>query len=97
MKTDYDKMDKITRNFLLGENYDPTILSSIQIIFEMLNGLRIGTQRDTNKVEIAKEQVVKVRRHIKRIEERNKSLEEQVQTLEEQLTVLEEKKVSKKK
>ena len=94
MKTDYDKM---TRKFLLGEDYDPTILSSIQIIFEMLNGLRIGTQRDTNKVEIAKEQVVKVRRHIKRIEERNRNLEEQVQTLEEQLTVLEEKKVSKKK
>lgn len=94
MKTDYGKM---TRKFLLGEDYDPTILSSIQIIFEMLNGLRIGTQRDTNKVEIAKEQVVKVRRHIKRIEERNRNLEEQVQTLEEQVKILEEKKVSKKK
>lgn len=94
MKTDYRKM---TRKFLLGENYDPTILSSIQIIFEMLNGLRINTQRDTNKVEIAKEQVVKVRRHIKRIEERNRNLEEQVQTLEEQVKVLEEKKVAKKK
>ena len=51
MKVD---LDDITRKFLLGENYDPTVLSSVQMIFEMLNGLRIGTQRDTNKVEIAK-------------------------------------------
>ena len=92
----YDKMDKITRNFLLGEDYNPTILSSIQIIFEMLNGLRFGTQRDLNKVEIVKEQVVKVRRHIKKVEEKNRTLEEQVQTLEEQLVILEEKKGSKK-
>ena len=47
--------------------------------------------------EIAKEQLVKVRRQIKRIQERNRSLEEQVTTLEEQLKVLEETKTSKKK
>ena len=93
MKTDYGKM---TRKFLLGEEHNPTILSSIQIIFEMLNSLRFGTQRDLNKVEIVKEQVVKVRRHIKKVEEKNRTLEEQVQTLEEQLVILEEKKGSKK-
>ena len=93
MKTDFDK---ITRDFLLGENYDPTVLSSIQMIFEMLNGIRITSQRDTNKIEIAKEQIVKVRRHVKRIEERNKNLEEQVGVLEEKLKVLEETKNKKK-
>ena len=50
MKVD---LDDITRKFLLGENYDPTVLSSVQMIFEMLNGLRILSQRDTNRVEIA--------------------------------------------
>ena len=92
MKTDYDQM---TREFLLGENYDPTVLSSIQMVFEMLNGIRITSQRDTNKIEVAKEQVVKVRRHIKRLQEINKNLEEQVGVLEEKLTVLEEKKKKK--
>lgn len=95
MKTDYEEMRDRTKRFLLGETYDPTVLSSIQIIFEMLNGLRIVSQRDTNKVEIAKEQVVKVRRHIKRIEEKNRNLEEQMEILEEKLNVLEEKKKKK--
>ena len=93
MKVDYDQM---TRRFLLKEDYDPTILSSIQMIFEMLSGIRIVSQRDTNKIEVAKEQMIKVRRHVKRIQERNKNLEEQVGVLEEQLKVLEEKKTKKK-
>ena len=93
MKVDYDQM---TRRFLLKEDYDPTVLSSIQMIFEMLNGIRITSQRDTNKIEVAKEQIVKVRRHVKRIEERNKNLEEQLGVLEEKLKVLEETKSKKK-
>ena len=92
-----EDLNRITRSFLMGESYDPTVLSSIQMIFEMLNGLRITSQRDTNRIEVAKEQVVKVRRHVKRLEERNRNLEEQVQVLEEQVKVLEETKVSKKK
>tara|TARA_B100002052_G_scaffold163135_1_gene148544 strand:- start:306 stop:590 length:285 start_codon:yes stop_codon:yes gene_type:complete len=92
-----EDLNRITRSFLMGESYDPTVLSSIQMVFEMLNGLRITSQRDTNRIEVAKEQVVKVRRHVKRLEERNRSLEEQIQVLEEQVKVLEETKVSKKK
>jgi len=91
-----NQLDKITKRFLLNEEYDPTTLSSIQSIFEMLSTLRILSQRDTNRVEIAKEQLVKVRRQVKRIQERNKTLEEQVTTLEEQLKVLEETKTKKK-
>ena len=94
MKVD---LDHITRKFLLGESYDPTVISSVQIIFEMLNGLRITSQRDTNRVEIAKEQLIKVRRNIKRIQERNNNLQEQVETLEDQVKVLEETKEKKKK
>ena len=91
-----NQLDKITKRFLLNEEYDPTTLSSIQTIFEMLSSLRILSQRDTNKVEIAKEQLVKVRRQIKRIQESNRFLEEQVGTLEEKLKVLEETKTKKK-
>ena len=93
MKVDYDQM---TRRFLLKEDYDPTILSSIHMIFEMLNGIRITSQRDTNKIEVAKEQMIKVRRHVKRIQENNRNLEEQLGVLEEKLKVLEEKKSKKK-
>ena len=93
MKVDYDQM---TRRFLLKEDYDPTVLSSIQMIFEMLNGIRIVSQRDTNKIEVAKEQMIKVRRHVKRIQENNRNLEEQLGVLEEKLKVLEEKKTKKK-
>lgn len=91
-----EQLDKLTKRFLLKEEYDPTTLSSIQTIFEMLSTLRIISQRDTNRVEIAKEQLVKVRRQIKKIQERNRSLEEQVTTLEEQVKVLEETKKKKK-
>ena len=94
MKVD---LDHITRKFLLGESYDPTVISSVQIIFEMLNGLRITSQRDTNRVEIAKEQLIKVRRNIKKLQERNNNLQEQISTLEEQVKVLEETKKKKKK
>ena len=90
-------LDDMTRKFLLGEDYDPTVVSSVQIIFEMLNGLRISSQRDTNRVEIAKEQLIKVRRNIKRLQERNNNLQEQISTLEEQVKVLEETKEKKKK
>jgi len=90
-------LDDMTRKFLLGENYDPTVLSSIQTIFEMLSDIRILSQRDTNRVEIAKEQLIKVRRNIKKIQERNKTLEEQIGLLEEQVKVLEETKEKKKK
>ena len=48
MKTDYEEMRDRTKRFLLGETYDPTVLSSIQIIFEMLNGLRIVSQRESH-------------------------------------------------
>ena len=84
-----EDLNRITRSFLMGESYDPTVLSSIQMIFEMLNGLRITSQRDTNRIEVAKEQVVKVRRHVKRIEERNKRLEE---IKEKRLSFLKQKK-----
>ena len=94
MKVD---LDHITRKFLLGEDYDPTVLSSIQTIFEMLSDIRILSQRDTNRVEIAKEQLIKVRRNIKKIQERNNNLQEQIETLEEQVKVLEETKKKKKK
>jgi hypothetical protein len=90
-------LDDMTRKFLLGENYDPTVLSSIQTIFEMLSDIRILSQRDTNRVEIAKEQLIKVRRNIKKIQEKNKTLEEQIGLLEEQVKVLEETKEKKKK
>ena len=93
MRVDFDK---ITKRFLLGEQYDPTVLSSIQMVFEMLNGIRITSQRDTNKIEVAKEQMIKVRRHIKRLQESNNNLQEQISTLEEQVKILEEDKSLKK-
>ena len=51
----------------------------------MLSTLRIISQRDTNRVEIAKEQLIKVRRSIKKIQERNKTLEEQIDENAEKL------------
>ena len=79
----YNKLNSITRKFLLGENKIPSIHSYIQALGEALSKLSPKTKADSKRIEIAKSQLREIRRHTRRLEEQVKVLQEQVKVLEE--------------
>ena len=83
-KMNYNDLNQITRKFLLNEG-ETSIREYIQSLNEIINSLTLNTQRDINRVKIAKN-------HIKEIKRRYRRLEEKVSLLEEKLTILEETK-----
>jgi len=81
---------KMTREFLLGENKKPDWKAYLQSIDEALSAVRIRTQKDSRRIDLAKHNLKEIRRYMRR-------MEEQVTTLEEQLKVLEEQSAKRKK
>tara|TARA_E500000331_G_scaffold351663_1_gene398774 strand:+ start:909 stop:1172 length:264 start_codon:yes stop_codon:yes gene_type:complete len=81
---------KMTREFLLDENKRPDWKAYLQSIEEALGSIRIRSQRDSRRVELARHNLKEIRRYMRR-------MEEQVTTLEEQLKVLEEQSAKKRK
>ncbi len=79
----YDKLNSMTRNFLLGENKVPSVHSYIQALGETLAKFSPKTQSDYRRVEIAKNQLKEIKRHTRKLEESVQRLEEQVKVLEE--------------
>jgi len=77
---DYRRM---TREFLLGEVKTPSLASYIQSISEALHSVTPRSRRDERRIEMAKNSLVEVRRHARRLQERITVLEEQVHVLEE--------------
>ena len=84
-------IQKKTKEFVerLNEGESPQWRAYIQSIDEALSSVKIRTQRDSRRVELARHNLVEIRRHLKRMDER-------VTTLEEKLVVLEEAGVKKK-
>ena len=76
--------DTLTRKFLLGESNKPDGMSYIESIREILENIKPTTKSDRNRVAIAKNHIMEVRRAYRRLNER-------ISLLEEQLTILEEK------
>ena len=79
----YNKLNSITRKFLLGENASPSIHSYIQALGEALTKLNPKTKADSKRIEIAKSQLREIKRHTRRLEEHVTVLQEQVKVLEE--------------
>lgn len=77
---------RMTREFLLGEGASPDWKAYIQSIEEALNNIRIGSQRDSRRVSLARHNLREIKRHLRRMEERVNTLEEQLKVLEEQAT-----------
>ena len=75
---------KMTREFLLGEGASPDWKAYIQSIEEALSNIRIGSQRDSRRVSLARHNLREIKRHLRRMEERVNTLEEQLKVLEEQ-------------
>tara|TARA_R100000008_G_C3460033_1_gene103675 strand:+ start:207 stop:467 length:261 start_codon:yes stop_codon:yes gene_type:complete len=82
-----DLLNKITKNFILGEGKSPSpsLFTYIQSLNETLSNIRARTQTDARRLSIAKE-------HLKEIKKGAKRLYEEVQLLEERLSILEENK-----
>ena len=82
-KINYDDM---TRRFLLGEaKVQPSVLSYVQSLSEIVNRMTPRTVREKRDIEIARQHLEEIKRH-------SKKLMEQVSVLEERLNVLEENK-----
>jgi len=79
----YNKLNSITRRFLLGENKTPSIQSYIQALGETLSKFSPKTKSDHRRVEIAKSQLKEIKRHTRKLEESVRRLEEQLKVLEE--------------
>lgn len=79
---DYDKM---TRNFLLGEEktLSPSILSYVQALNEIVNNFKAHTQKEARNIEIARQHLREIKRAANRLISENKTLQEKLQLLEE--------------
>jgi len=83
--------DKVTRKFLLGEwKTGASILSRTRAIKEALENLKTRTLKDQQRVELALENLMHVRRGYRKLEEQNTTLMEENQQLTEKLQILEE-------
>lgn len=57
--------------------------AQIQAILEVMSNIRLTSNRDRNRMSLARENMKKVRRHVRRLEERMTVLQEQITLLEE--------------
>ena len=74
---------RLTREFLLGEGTKPSLGSYIQSISEVLQAITPRSRTDERRIEVARANLIEVRRHTRRLQERVNVLEEQVKILEE--------------
>ncbi len=77
---------KMTREFLLGESRRPDWKAYLQSIEEALGAIRIRSQRDSRRIELAKHNLKEIRRYMRRMEEQVTTLQEKLKVLEEQST-----------
>ena len=75
---------KMTREFLLGEGKGPDWKAYIQSIEEALGAIRIRSQRDSRRVDLARHNLKEIKRYMRRMEEQVTMLEEKLKVLEEQ-------------
>ncbi len=87
----YNKLNTLTKNFLLGESARPSVHSFIQALGESFAKLRPRTQSEQRTLEMAKSQLREVKRHVRKLEEKVGILQEQLKILEESQSINEDK------
>jgi len=73
----------MTREFIMGEAKAPSVASYIQSISEVLESITARSRTDERRIEVAKANLLEVRRRTRWLTERVSVLEEQVKILEE--------------
>lgn len=82
---DKNFMHRMHKDFILNEGV-AGISSYIQSLSDVLNAFVPKTMGDARRLEIAKENLLNVRRHVKRLEEKISVLEEENNVLKEKKT-----------
>ena len=81
MKIDFNKM---TRRFLMGEGkQEVNAHALLQALSETISSIRPRSQRDENKIAIAKKHLYEITRSFRKLQEQVNILEEKLQVLEE--------------
>jgi len=84
-------LNKMTRDFLMGEARAPTsMMSRLRAVKEALESLRPRTIKERQRIEIANENLSHIRRGYRKLEEQNNALLEENNQLTEKLQLLEE-------
>ena len=80
MQVDYHK---ITKDFMLGERKEPTLMEYLSVISEMVDHFKPSSVSESSRLAVMRENLRKARKHARLMEERLKVLEEQVKIIEE--------------
>lgn len=74
---------KMTQDFILNEGQGPSVVSYIQSLGEVLSSIKPATVSDNRRLEVAKDNLLNIKRHFRRMDERIKFLEEEVKLFQE--------------
>tara|TARA_B100000131_G_C17793576_1_gene482388 strand:+ start:348 stop:605 length:258 start_codon:yes stop_codon:yes gene_type:complete len=81
----YNKLNSLTRKFLVNEASSPDVHGYLQALGETLSKFRPKTKTENRRLEMARSQLKEVKRHVRRIEEKVTLLEEKLRILEENI------------
>jgi|TARA_B110000211_G_C13943905_1_gene493013 predicted RNase H-like nuclease (RuvC/YqgF family) len=76
-------LDKITKGFILNEVHSPDAKTYLQSLSDIVEQMKPSSIRDRRRIQLAKENISKLRNQFRHIEERVNSLEEQLRVIEE--------------
>lgn len=74
---------KLTKRFLLNEDFRVDPGASVQALYDIVSNIRVTTKRDSGRVQLAKEHIRSIKRHVRSLNERVNSLEEELKILTE--------------
>ena len=78
-----NKLYRMTKQFLLNETFVPSAKMYLQSLNDLVEQIKPTSKRDSHRLQLAKENIVKLRRHFRKMEEHVSTLEEQLKVLEE--------------
>jgi hypothetical protein len=74
---------KLTKQFLLNENFKIDAAASIQALQDIVENVRTINKRDRNRISLAKEHIRGIKRHLRGLNERIDALESELHLLKE--------------
>jgi hypothetical protein len=77
---------KMAKRFIVNEGERPGVNSYIQSLSEVLNSIRPSSVSDSRRLEVAKDNLLNIRRHVRRLEEHVSTLQEELKVLQEEKT-----------
>ena len=76
-------LKKLTKKFLLTEDFKVDAGASVQALYDIVSSIRVTNKRDTSRISLAKEHLRGIKRHLRSLNERIDSLEEELKILTE--------------